>query len=232
MQISENGKNLIKSFEGLRLKAYKVLDSEKYYTIGYGHYGADVKKDMVITEQKANELFDKDIQKYVNAVNCTNLAFIPNQNQFDALVSFCYNLGTGIMQDFIAMSSTQVAQEMLLYVNSGGVRLEGIVKRRKKEVELFNTPINNEEKIIKEYEEHGTFYPNDKIYFRNNPKVSIDNPIKGSYLVGESVNYDNVVITNHYVYISWVSVNSGERRYMPIREVINGTLSPIWGYIK
>lgn len=232
MQISENGKNLIKSFEGLRLKAYKVLESEKYYTIGYGHYGADVKKGMVITEQKANELFDKDIQKYVNAVNCTRLAFTPNQNQFDALVSFCYNLGVGIMQDFIAMSSSQVSEEMLLYVNSGGVRLEGLVKRRKKEVELFNTPINNNEKIIKEYEEYGTFYPNDKIFFRNYPKVSVDNPITGSYLVGESVNYDKVVITNHYVYISWISVSSGIRRYMPIREVNNGNYSPIWGYIK
>ena len=232
MRISETGKNLIKSFEGLRLQAYKVHEGEQYYTIGYGHYGKDVTKNMVITEGQANALFDQDIQRYVNAVNNCKLAFTPNQNQFDALVSFCYNLGVNIMDDFIAMSSKQVANEMLLYVNSGGVRLEGLVKRREKEVELFNKPINNEEKIIKEYEEHGIFYPNDKIFFRNYPKVSIDNPIKGSYLVGESVNYDKVVITNHYVYISWVSVSSGKRRYMPIREVINGTFSPIWGYIK
>lgn len=233
MNISETGKNLIKSFEGLRLQAYKVTENEKYYTIGYGHYGSDVTKNMVITEGQANKLFDEDIKRYVNAVNNTRFAFTPNQNQFDALVSFCYNLGTGIMKDFIAMSSQQVANEMLLYVNSGGVRLEGLVKRREKEVELFNKPINEEEeKIIKEYEEQGTFYPNDKIYFRNKPKVSIDNPISGSYLIGESVNYDRVVITNHYVYISWISVSSGVRRYMPIREVINGNLSPIWGYIK
>lgn len=232
MNISERGKNFIKSFEGLRLKAYKVLESEKYYTIGYGHYGADVKANMTITEGQANKYFDEDIKKYVNAVNNTRLAFTPNQNQFDALVSFCYNLGTGIMNDFTAMSSKQVATEMLLYVNSGGVRLEGLVNRRKKEVELFNTPVNEEEVIKSEYEEHGTFYPNDTIYFRNYPKVSIDNPIKGSYLRGEYVNYDKVVITNHYVYISWTSVSTGERRYMPIREVINGVYSPIWGYVK
>lgn len=231
MQISENGKNLIKSFEGLRLKAYKVLDSEKYYTIGYGHYGSDVKKDMVITEQQANELFDNDIQKYVNAVNCTSLGFIPNQNQFDSLVSFCYNLGVGIMQDFIGMSSNQVAEEMLLYVNSGGVILEGLVKRRKKEVDLFNKPISDDEYIVKEKEETGTFFPNDKIYFRNYPKVSDENPIMGSYILGEKVFYDNVVITNRYVYISWISVNTGQRRYMPVREVIDGKLTPIWGYI-
>ena len=232
MNISERGKNFIKSFEGLRLKAYKVLESEKYYTIGYGHYGADVKANMTITEGQANKYFDEDIKKYVNAVNNTRLAFTPNQNEFDALVSFCYNLGVGIMNNFTAMSSKQVAAEMLLYVNSGGVRLEGLVNRRKKEVELFNTPVNEEEKIKSEYEEHGTFYPNDTIYFRNYPKVSFDNPIKGSYLKGEYVNYDKVVITNHYVYISWTSVASGERRYMPIREVINEVYSPIWGYIK
>lgn len=232
MNISERGKNFIKSFEGLRLKAYKVHEGEKYYTIGYGHYGADVKANMVITEGQANKYFDEDIKKYVNAVNNTRLAFTPNQNQFDALVSFCYNLGTGIMNDFTAMSSNQVAEEMLLYVNSGGTRLEGLVNRRKKEVELFNTPVNEEEVIKSEYEEHGTFYPNDTIYFRNYPKVSIDNPIKGNYLKGESVNYDKVVITNHYVYISWTSVSTGKRRYMPIREIINGVYSPIWGYIK
>ena len=169
MNISETGKNFIKSFEGLRLKAYKVHEGEKYYTIGYGHYGPDVTKNMVITEGQANALFDHDIKKYVNAVNNCKLAFTPNQNQFDALVSFCYNLGVNIMDDFIAMSSKQVANEMLLYVNSGGVRLEGLVKRRKAEVELFNKPINEKEEIKIEYAETGTFYPNDTIYFRNSP---------------------------------------------------------------
>ena len=232
MNISENGKNFIKSFEGLRLKAYKVIPSEKYYTIGYGHYGADVKKDMVITKQKADELFNQDIQKYVNAVNCTRFGFIPNQHQFDSLVSFCYNLGTRIMNDFIAMSSKQVSQHMLLYVYAGNEKLEGLVRRRQAEVDLFNTPINTDEKIIKEYNENGTFYPNDTIYFRNYPKISIDNQIRGSYLKGESVNYDKVVITSDYVYISWISVTSGERRYMPIRTYSNGNYGSVWGYIK
>lgn len=231
MNISESGKNFIKSFEGLRLKAYKVLESEKYYTIGYGHYGADVTKNMVITEGQANALFSEDIKVYEKAVNNCNLAFVPNQNQFDALVSFCYNLGTGIMKDFTCMSERQVASEMLLYVYSGNTRLEGLVNRRIKEVELFNTPINNDEYIVKIKDEIGVFYPNDKIYFRNEPFVSPSNPITGSYIIGESVKYDKVVITNRYVYISWVSVNTGERRYMPVREIINGQLTPLWGYI-
>lgn len=231
MNISEKGKEFIKSFEGLRLKAYKVLDSEKYYTIGYGHYGADVHANMTITKGHADQLFDEDIRKYVNAVNNFDFAFSLNQNQFDAMVSFCYNLGVNILKDFKGMTPHQIANEMLLYVNSGGTRLEGLVNRRKKEVELFNTPIN-EEIIINEYDEKGTFYPNDTIFYRNYPKISNSNPIQGSYLKGEFVHYDRVVITNCYVYISWISRATGIRRYMPIREVINGVYGGVWGFIK
>ena len=60
MKTSENGISLIKSFEGLRLKAYKAVSTEEYYTIGYGHYGADVAKDMVITEEQAEMLRSGD----------------------------------------------------------------------------------------------------------------------------------------------------------------------------
>lgn len=231
MNISNKGKEFIKSFEGLRLKAYKCIESEKYYTIGYGHYGKDVTKDMTITKVQADQLFDNDIKKYVDGVNKAKLGFLPNQNQFDALVSFAFNLGVGILEDFKGMTSKEVSEEMLLYVNSGGILLEGLVRRRKEEVKLFNTPVATDEKEIKRYKEVGTFYPNDKIYFRNNPKVSIDNPIQGYYTKGEKVNYDLVVITNYYVYISWTNKDN-VRRYMPIREVINGVPQEMWGYIE
>lgn len=232
MNISENGKNLIKSFEGLRLKAYKVLESEKYFTIGYGHYGADVKEDMSITQVEADKLFDNDIKKYVDGVNSAKLGFLPNQNQFDALVSFAYNLGVGVLSDFIGMSSTEVSKEMILYVNSGGIKLQGLVNRRQKEIELFNKPCGVNEREEKRYKENGTFYPNDLIYFRNEPRVSIDNPIQGNYKVGESVNYDLVIWTNLYVYISWISSSEGCRRYMPIREIHNGVYGEMWGTIE
>lgn len=240
MNISNNGLELIKSFEGLRLKAYKVHEGEKYYTIGYGHYGQDVKKDMTITKEKADSLFLQDVKKYVDSVNKCKLGFKPNQNQFDSLVSFCYNLGPNIMKDFIGLSAEQVSKEMLLYVNSGGVRLQGLVNRRKKEVELFNTPIKNNipqkknvsrETIVKEYRENGYFYPNTLIYFRNNPYVGDDNPIQGTYNIGEFVIYDSVTITSKYVWISWIS-RTGIRRYMPIREYKNGKYGEIWGSIK
>ena len=53
MKISENGLRLIEQFEGLRLTAYKATKRDKYHTIGYGHYGADVKQGMTISEAQA-----------------------------------------------------------------------------------------------------------------------------------------------------------------------------------
>lgn len=232
MRISENGKRLIKSFEGLRLKAYKVLDSEKYYTIGYGHYGQDIIKDMLITVATADKLFDADIKKYEKAVNDFKFSFTLNQNQFDALTSFCYNLGVNILSDFKGMNAKQIASEMLLYVNANGTRLEGLVTRRKKEVELFNKGLIILENVIKEYEENGTFYPSTKIFFRNKPNVLDDNLITGEYIKGEYVVYDKVVITNKYVWISWISKTHSVRRYLPIRQNNNGVYGQIWGEIK
>jgi GH24 family phage-related lysozyme (muramidase) len=145
MNISTNGKNLIKSFEGCRLYAYKAVSTEQYYTIGWGHYGPDVYAGMTITQKQADDLFDQDIVKYVNPVANTRFGFTPNQNQFDALCSFCYNLGPGIMNDFIGKSANQVASEIPLYNKSGGVVLEGLVRRRKAEVDLFNTPVSTVE---------------------------------------------------------------------------------------
>lgn len=61
MKLNDAGLTHIKSYEGLRLKAYKVLESEKYYTIGYGHYGSDVRFGQEISKVKANDLFKKDV---------------------------------------------------------------------------------------------------------------------------------------------------------------------------
>ena len=73
MKTSNKGINLIKSFEGLRLRAYKPVSTEKYYTIGYGHYGADVTANMVITETQAIEYLKKDLEKFEDfdgAITC------------------------------------------------------------------------------------------------------------------------------------------------------------------
>lgn len=138
MNISGYGKNLIKSFESCRLTSYKAVPTEEYYTIGWGHYGSDVYNGMTITQSQADTMFDSDIVKYVNAVKSAPLGFKPNQNQFDALCSFCYNLGTGILTDFTGLSATQVSAEITKYVYSGGVILPGLVTRRNQEVKVFN----------------------------------------------------------------------------------------------
>lgn len=95
MNISSTGINLIKSFESCKLTAYKALSSEKYYTIGWGHYGSDVYNGMEITQEQADALFEQDIVKYVGYVNrfLSENDISVSQNQFDALCSFTYNVG-------------------------------------------------------------------------------------------------------------------------------------------
>lgn len=99
MKLSQNGIELIQYFEGLELKAY--LCSAGKLTIGYGHTGSDVKPGMVITKQKADALFRQDIQKFEKDV-ASLLKVSVNQNQFDALVSFAFNVGSDIDADTIA----------------------------------------------------------------------------------------------------------------------------------
>lgn len=137
-KISQNGINLIISFEGLRLKAYKPVSTEKYYTIGYGHYGSDVKKDMIIDKKKAIELLKNDCRKFENNVNKYQPHYNFNQNQYDALVSFAYNIGSidGLTKNG-TRSIEQIEKAIPLYNKAGGKVLKGLTTRRKKELALF-----------------------------------------------------------------------------------------------
>ena len=139
MTISKTGVKLIQDWEGYRSKAY--LCSAGVWTIGWGHT-ATARRGMRIDKNEGQRLFNKDIQVYVNAVN--RLVSVPlNQNQFDALVSFCFNLGAG------ALSSSSLLRELNSgnyfsaanwferYVYGGGRKLEGLIRRRKAEKKLF-----------------------------------------------------------------------------------------------
>ena len=141
MKASKNGIELIKCFESFSPKACKCLASEKYYTIGYGHYGADVKENQTITKEQAEELLQKDLEKFEQKVNKYNNVYNFNQNQFDALVSFCYNVGN---IDQLTAKGTrtikEISEKILAYNKSGGKVINGLTNRRKKEQELFNTP--------------------------------------------------------------------------------------------
>lgn len=143
MQTSKKGINLIKQFEGCRLTAYKCPSG--VYTIGYGHTKG-VTKGQKISQERANSLLGQDIKEYENAVN--RLVSAPlNQNQFDALVSFCFNCGVGafktstLRKKLNAKDYKGAANEFPRWNKGGGKVLKGLVKRRAAEQKLFNTPI-------------------------------------------------------------------------------------------
>lgn len=142
MKLNKSGLDLIKSYEGLRLKAYKVLESEKYYTIGYGHYGSDVRFGDTITKNEADNLFKKDVKRFEDAVN-KYVKVELTQNQFNALVSFTYNVGVGALQTSTLLNYLnkgdfkKASNEFDKWIHSGGKVLAGLVARRKKEKSLF-----------------------------------------------------------------------------------------------
>lgn len=94
--ISENGLHFTAAFEGFRAKAYRATKDEKYWTIGYGHYGADVKEGQTITEEEALELLHKDMAKAVAAVDAVAAESL-TQSQFDAVCDLVYNAGAGVI---------------------------------------------------------------------------------------------------------------------------------------
>lgn len=220
MRISEKGKELIKSYEGCRLQAYKCPAGA--WTIGWGHT-QNVCEGQVITQAQADNLFNVDVQKYEVPERYGSF----NQNQFDALTSFAYNCGMGALDD--VLTSGDITGTMAQYKKGGGIVLQGLVRRRAEEIALYNTPIYTgpTEYKIKEYPEKGIFTCTvEAINFRNKPVIASTNPIQGQYFMDENVSYDYVYITNLYTYISWVS-HSGVRRYMPITD---RTTSEKWGY--
>jgi lysozyme len=155
MNISQVGINLIKSFEGLELTSYKVDGAkEEYFTIGHGHYGADVKEDQKITPKQAEELLVKDLQKFVDGVN--KLLKVPvNQNQFDALISFSFNLGLGNTEDLTKLINKNnfagASKLFPLYCHAGGQVLKGLVIRRKAEQTLFLKQVEHKEIPLEKY---------------------------------------------------------------------------------
>ena len=146
MNISSTGLNLIKKWEGGPWLTAKRFGSEKYLSIGYGHYGPDVKVGQKITKAEAESLLKKDVQKAVNHVNTINnkYGYKFNQNEFDALVSFTYNIGS--INQLTAngtRSKATIANKMLLYNKSCGKVLAGLTNRRKDERKLFITPVKD-----------------------------------------------------------------------------------------
>lgn len=146
MQISDLGIQLVKGFEGLYLESY--LDTADVWTIGWGHTGEVdgqvLDAGMMITEEKAIELFKLDMQEFEEAV--TELITVPlQQHQFDALVTFTYNVGktalrTSTLRKLLNAGNYEaVPEQMNRWNKSGGRITAGLVRRRKSEGHLFAT---------------------------------------------------------------------------------------------
>ena len=149
MKISEKGLSMIERFEGCLLKASNKLDG--VWTIGYGqtgsYYGKRVRRGMTTTKALAHAwLRDHSIKTYEDAV--TQAVKVPiNQNQFDALVSFAYNVGVGAMAGSTALRKLNAgdyagaADALTMWTKCNGKVLAGLVRRRKEERALFLTPV-------------------------------------------------------------------------------------------
>ncbi|QKN81365.1 lysozyme [Scandinavium goeteborgense] len=144
MEMSNNGINMLKGFEGCELTAYQ--DSVGVWTIGYGWTqpvnGVPVGKGMTITQDIADNLLRSGLVQYEKGV--TGLVKVTiNQNQFDALTDFAYNLGvkslesSTLLKKLNAGDFSGAAAEFPKWNKAGGKVLPGLVKRREAERSLF-----------------------------------------------------------------------------------------------
>jgi len=139
MKISQEGIALIKRFEGCELKAYQ--DSVGVWTIGYGHT-KEVKEGDEINQEHAEFMLTEEMPEYEGYIN--NMVKVPlEQNQFDALCSWVYNLGPTNLKDSTMLKVLnekkyeEVPQQIKRWNKAGGVVLNGLIVRRQAEALLF-----------------------------------------------------------------------------------------------
>ena len=224
MNISNKGLELIKSFEGCHLTAYRC--PANVLTIGYGHTSG-VYEGMVITQEQADKFLFEDVQRFVNAVNQYQARFNFNQNEFDSLVSFTYNCGAGSLANVMACCNTkqEIAEECKLYNKGGGVVLAGLVRRREEEYKLFmsgsssSTPSSNNGSS---YPEKGEYFFNTTVKIRTAPSLDPLTFTKDCYEAGESVIYHTVHLNKDGY--NWIQYNrtNGTQGYCAITNVATG----------
>ena len=146
LKTSNYGINLIKRFEGCRLSAYR--DTVGVITIGYGWTnpidGKPLTMNTKITQEKAETLLKEGLKPYEAKVNKYDNKYHWNQSQFDALVSFCYNIGN---IDGLTANGTrniqEIANKFIAYNKAGGRVIAGLTSRRNEEKQLFLSSANN-----------------------------------------------------------------------------------------
>ncbi|HZT59403.1 MAG TPA: lysozyme [Pyrinomonadaceae bacterium] len=158
MQMSQHGLELLEQWEGFKLQVYK--DSAGLPTIGVGHLltrseltsgkininGVPVQYANGLTQQQVNDLLAQDLKPTEQAVN-NGVKVALNQNQFDALTSFTFNVGTGAFAGSTLLKVLnqgqydQVPTQLLRWTRSGGQVVQGLVNRRNNEIKLWNGQI-------------------------------------------------------------------------------------------
>lgn len=140
MKTSRNGTDLIRKFEGEKLTSH--ICPAGVLTIGVGHTGPDVRPGQTITAAQSQALLQKDLERFEKAV--TQYAKVPlTQNQFDALVSFAFNVGIGalgsstLLKLLNAKDYAGAAGQFERWNRAGGKVLDGLTKRRAAEAALF-----------------------------------------------------------------------------------------------
>lgn len=142
MKTGDKGKKLMHEFEGLSLKAYPdPATGGEPWTIGYGHTSMagppHVHKDLILTQAEADEIFARDLRKYE--------AHVPEgtQEQFDAMVSLCYNIGPGnfnkssVKKHHLAKDYKKAADSFLAWNKAAGKVMKGLTRRREAERKLY-----------------------------------------------------------------------------------------------
>lgn len=156
MQMSANGKELLSQWEGFEEKVYK--DSAGLDTIGVGHLivkpekhtgmiiinGTPIAFTNGLTKQQILDLLGQDLHRFEKAVN-DDVKVLLSQNQFDALVSFAFNVGVGnfkqstLLQLLNEGKYDEVPAQLRRWNKTGGRVVQGLVNRREKEIGLWNT---------------------------------------------------------------------------------------------
>jgi lysozyme len=230
MKISQNGIDLIKHFEGLRLTAYRCTSG--VLTIGYGHTKT-VKAGQRITKATAEDLLRQDIKEYEDAVNRLVKVQI-SQNLFDALVSFAFNCGIGNLTKSTLLkkvnnkaSWVELAPQFRRWSYGRGVKVAGLVRRREAEVLLAGgLPWKTSATLTDSEERKDTLAATGNVveaeWIRH--EESANNPAKNTTVVGSTVAIvlaaGNEIISNPATIAASLkdSANelSGYTQYVPI----------------
>jgi lysozyme len=144
MKVSVSGVNFIKSFEGLELRSYRCQAG--VWTIGFGsttyENGTKVKAGEQITKERAEELLAFKLERFAEGVNALGLTL--SQPQFDALVSFAFNVGLGALRRSTLLKiirqnpgAPEIRTEFMKWVRAGGMVSRGLTRRRTAEANMY-----------------------------------------------------------------------------------------------